>query len=168
MSTEIPKELKPTQVIEKTPDQIMREKEAEAVKEFFNVDAKTLERRMELIQRILDIVRGVRDIKGRLSPIMEPTGISLESSARLSKPQAEGLAEIKTLSTLFKFFEPVEELGNHRAWCSISENGEGRKEAISLTGAQSGTSLLKDVMSLSLSPSSELQRKKAEKKGWFR
>jgi len=144
----------------------------ELVEKFFKVSPEHIEKRLEIVQKFLDIIRGVRDIKGRLAPLMEPKGVGILTSARLSSSQCQGLSVIYTLDGLYPdFFSPLTIFGEKTSLTSISGgDGEGRREAISLMGAYSGAGILREL-GLSLAPTpykTDMQRKKAEKKGIFR
>lgn len=146
------------------------EETREILKSFSDLDPKEIEKILELINKILDIVRGVKDVKGRLAPLMEPEGISLETSARLSQSQIQACSYLHILPELYGFFQPLESVAKHRELISISEDGKGRVEAINLMGAYGGSELLKNLgLGFNVQPGeTDLARKKAEKKGIFR
>lgn len=151
---------------EPTPEDLEKEKADLFIKEFFGLDMEELEKVFQVIQNFMDMLRGVKDIKGRLSPLMEPKGLAIETSARLTPIQAQASGIQFALADLYAFFKPLEIPAIHNNLSSISKDGLGREEGIRLMGAYSGSELLREVMKGGFV--SDLSRKQAEKKGKFK
>jgi hypothetical protein len=77
------------------------------------------------------------------------------------------------MKDMFDFYVPMEGVGNQVCLPSISIDGIGREEAIRLMSAYGGGELIKQLGGINVttgggSGTTDLQRKKAERKGWFR
>jgi hypothetical protein len=145
-----------------------KQKEGSFLKRIMEYDLKDLKKIQDIIQGFLDTIRGVKDVKTRLSPLMEPEGTSIETSARLTPLESQAVAEIHTSASFFDFFSPLKVFAEHRCLTSISIDGKGREEAIGLMGAYGGAEMLKSLgVNIGSSPT-DLQRKQSEKKGLFR
>lgn len=154
-------------------DRQKKDAQASAMNALASMDIHKFTGILERLQALLDMLRGVRDYRTKLSPILEPEGVSIETTARLTSHEAFSSAEMFTLDGLYKsegFFHPLAELATHRNLSSVSIGGGGREDAIRLMGAISGTDALRGL-GINLSPqmgtgyATEKERKKAEKSG---
>jgi hypothetical protein len=166
---------KPSQALKEAVSKELAEKkkDQELLMDFLGMDHTQVKKMMELINGFLDIIRGVKDIRGRLSPLMEPTGVSIETSARLTSSQAHAVGHMYLMEDMFDFYQPMKGVGDQVCLPSISIDGMGREEAIRLMSAYGGGELIKQLGGINVttgggSGTTDLQRKKAERKGWFR
>lgn len=165
---------KPSQALKEAVSKELAEKkkDQELLMDFLGMDHTQVKKMMELINGFLDIIRGVKDIRGRLSPLMEPIGVAIETSARLTSSQAHAVGHMYLMEEMFDFYQPMKGVGDQVCLPSISIEGMGREDAIRLMSAYGGGELIKQLGGLTLatggSGTTDLQRKKAEKKGWFR
>lgn len=149
-----------------TPSVVEQQKQSrELLENFFRIPMADIKKRMEVIREFLDTIRGVKDVKGKMAPLMEPEGKALLTTTILSHPQTTGIAIINTFYELYPdIYQPLKVVGDDICYTEISHNGVGRMQDIQLMSAYSGERLLRDI-GMSLAPSSDLARKKAEQKG---
>lgn len=149
-----------------------KEKEIqEQAKIIQDLDEPQFQIAMKRINAILGMVRGDKDWKTKLSPLLEPEGISVETTARLTAQEAHAHGEMLALAEMYPFFEAFRPIVKHKNLSSISVGGMGRDDAIRLMGAMSGNEALRNL-GLNLSPggsyTTDKERKKAEKRGFLK
>lgn len=117
---------------------------------------------LDFTREILDTLRGVKDIKNRLAPILEPSGIAVKTTAILTPIQTQAIGNMGILADLFPFFKPLKGCANEICLVSKSKDGIGQEAGIRLMGAYSGLSGLKQLM-LTMTPGETKVKESAKK-----
>jgi len=104
------------------------------------LDKKISKEAMEKLERFINLVRGRKDVKGRVAVLANPE--KLESMSILTRGQAEFVQDAEWLAEEEKCYKPMENYANKMMLVSPSVGGEGREQAIRFVGALSETKLL--------------------------
>lgn len=90
---------------------------------------------LEKLKQLMDIAKGKKDIKSRLSVLTNPD--NLDTMSVLSKAQAHFLGETNWLvkQSWGKVFTPLNELAQSWREPNISISGQGRKDSIEFVRA---------------------------------
>jgi len=102
--------------------------------------SKKIEKAMQKFERFINLVRGRKDVKGRVAVLANPE--KLESMSILTRWQAEFVQDAEWLAEEQDCYEPMAKYANKMMLVSPSVGGEGREQAIRFVGALSETKLL--------------------------
>ena len=115
----------------------------------------------QIKEAIIKRIAGAKDIKSRLDYLMKPE--FLKTSARLTESQVQAISEMDWLGQNFPTLKPLQELGEALAGWSISLQGKGRDDAISLIMASEHRELL-GALGITLPGSPGPQEKEGKKR----
>jgi len=113
--------------------------------------------RERIIEAILRRIEGSKDLKKRLDYLMNPDPLS--SSSRLSENQLQAISETQWAGTEFPSLKPLADFTLHYAKWSISREGKGREEAVTVMVSEN-----KEIIpTLGISPMAPMQQAKESK-----
>ena len=129
---------------EDPPMQVLVQQEKEAEVSSFPLTEEQVEKRLNILKKIIDVFKGKVPIHSRLKPILDPD--NLQTSSRLSASQVSFVADAFWLAREWDVFSPLKHYAEEICKTVISKEGEGRKEAIGFVGAIESKKLLERLI----------------------
>jgi hypothetical protein len=96
-----------------------------------------------VLEAIIRRIEGTKDIKKKFDYIMNPEKLS--SSARLSESQVQAVSETQFLAAEFPTLQPLADFTKGYAEWSISRDGKGREEIVTVMVSENKTENLSAV-----------------------
>ena len=121
---------------------LVQQEKAEASS--FPFSEEQIEKRLNILKKIIDFFKGKIPIHSRLKPILDPD--NLQTSSRLSASQVSFVADAFWLAREWDVFDPLKHYAEEICKTVISKDGEGRKEAIGFVGAIESKKLLERLI----------------------
>ena len=118
--------------------------------------------RQRILEAIVRKIEGAKDeVKKRLDYLMNPETIS--SSARLSELQVQAISECQWLGATFPTLQGLADLTREYAKWSISREGKGREEAVTVMISE--TREILTSLGLPFTPVDSREKDRKDKKG---
>lgn len=96
-----------------------------------------------VLEAIIRRIEGTKDIKKKFDYIMNPEKLS--SSSRLTEPQVQAVSECLFLGNIFPTLQPLADFSKNYAEWSISRDGKGREEIVTVMVSENKTENLSAV-----------------------
>ena len=108
------------------------------------ISEEEVEKRLNILKKLIDIFKGKVPIHSRLKPILDPD--NLQTSSRLSATQVSFVTDAYWIAREWDVFAPLKYYAEELCKTVISKEGEGRKEAIGFVGATESGKLLEKLI----------------------
>jgi len=108
---------------------------------------KKLQQGLKVIEQIIDILRGRKDVRTRLTAITAPDPANLVSSSNLSDEQVNAVEDCKFAASRYpEIYGPMNDSADITLRTALSLKGYGVEKGIALNGAIEQSNLFKSIM----------------------